>query len=220
MLKVLIADDHPLFREALQGAVAAVRGDALVVEAASLGGVLELVEGDDEFDLALLDLRMPGMDGLAGLVTLRKVRPDLPIVIVSALADEDTVARCLACGAAGYIPKSLGRERIRAAVEQVLAGGVFVPDAGSLAVSTRPVPKGRVQDEPFAKIGSLTPQQMRVLELMGEGRLNKEISYLLSVSETTVKAHVSAVLHKLGVASRTQAVLALRRMKELQDVGS
>ena len=217
MLRVLIADDHPLFREALQGAVVAVRADAVVVEASSLAGVLELVKDDDDLDLALLDLRMPGMDGLAGLVTLRKVRPDLPVVIVSALADQDTVDRCMACGAAGYIPKSLGRDRIRAAVEQVLAGGIFTPDSAHLAASPRPVPKGRNDAEPFAKIGSLTPQQMRVLELMGEGRLNKEICYFLGVSETTVKAHVSAVLHKLGVASRTQAVLALRRMKELQD---
>ncbi|PWR18704.1 response regulator [Zavarzinia compransoris] len=220
MLKVLIADDHPLFRDALHGAVTAVRADALVVEAASLAGVLDLVQDDDDLDLALLDLRMPGMDGLAGLVMLRKVKPELPVAIVSALADEDTVARCLACGAAGYIPKSLGREKIRAAIETVLAGGIFTPDAAHVAAATRPVPKGRAHDEPFAKIGSLTPQQMRVLELMGEGRLNKEISHILSVSETTVKAHVSAVLHKLGVASRTQAVLALRRMKELQDAGA
>ena len=217
MLKVLIADDHPLFREALQGAVMGLRADALVVEAASLDGVIELIRDDDDFDLALLDLRMPGMDGLEGLMALRRERPELPVVIVSALADEDTVARCLACGAAGYIPKSLGRERIRAAVEQVLEGGVFVPDPGLLDAAAHPVPKGRGQDEPFTRIGTLTPQQRRVLDLMGEGRLNKEICHLLGVSETTVKAHVSAVLHKLGVASRTQAVLALRRMKELQD---
>ena len=102
MLKVLIADDHPLFRDALHGAVTAVRSDALVVEAASLAGVLDLVRDDDDLDLALLDLRMPGMDGLAGLVMLRKVKPELPVAIVSALADEDTVARCLACGLICY----------------------------------------------------------------------------------------------------------------------
>ncbi len=219
MLRVLIADDHPLFREALQGAVLAVRADALVVEAANLPGVLDLVRDEDDFDLALLDLRMPGMDGLAGLIALRKARPELPVVIVSGLADEDTVARCLSCGAAGYIPKSLGRERIRQAIELVLAGGIFTPDRAHVAAAANPVPKGRVSGEPFAKIGTLTPQQMRVLELLGEGRLNKEIGHILSVSETTVKAHVSAVLHKLGVASRTQAVLALRRMKELHDQG-
>ncbi|MCF4165556.1 response regulator transcription factor [Zavarzinia compransoris] len=216
MLKVLIADDHPLFREALQGAVAAVRADALVVEAASLDGVLDLVRDDDDFDLALLDLRMPGMDGLEGLVTLRKVRPDLPVVIVSALADPDTVSRCMACGAAGYIPKSLGRERIRAAVEDVLAGGIYVPDAAHLDGAGETALRSPAPDEPFTRIASLTPQQRRVLDLMGEGRLNKEICHILGVSETTVKAHVSAVLHKLGVASRTQAVLALRRMTDLR----
>jgi len=172
--------------------------------------VPELLAGDD-FDLLLLDLQVPGTEGLSGLLTLRECVPDIPTVVVSHHDDRDTIERCLACGASGFIPKSSSKEIIRRAVELVLAGGIFVPAQALRQVAAEAVAEaadGGGEAAPEA----LTERQRRVLQMMMEGHSNKQIAYRLGISEWTVKAHVSAVLRKLRVHNRVAAVLAARQL--------
>ena len=204
---IIIADDHPLFRDALRLAVESLN-DAYDVEmAGEFDRVHELVATLEDTELILLDLKMPGNHGFAGLIRLRSEYPDLPIVIVSATEDATTVARALETGASGFIPKSSDADTIRAAIGAVLDGDIWMPQDYSAQ---------SVDDSEFGemvrRLQSLTPQQNRVLAMLAEGLLNKQIAYELSVSEATVKAHVSAVLMKLGVDSRTQAVILLNRL--------
>jgi DNA-binding NarL/FixJ family response regulator len=150
---------------------------------------------------------MPGNNGLSGLLRLRSAHPAIPVVIVSANEEASMVRRALDMGASGYIPKSSTAEQIRAAISTVLEGGVWVPPHLDLNAA-----EDREMSELINRLQTLTPQQNRVLSMLGEGLLNKQIAYELGVSEATVKAHVSAVLLKLGVDSRTQAVIALGRL--------
>jgi DNA-binding NarL/FixJ family response regulator len=163
----------------------------------------KLLDDEDEVDLILLDLAMPGVRGFSGLIYLRAQYPSVPVVVVSANDDPAVIRRCLDFGASGFIPKTLGIEQMREAVMRVLGGGVWTPPdvdlAGDADAQTASL---------MARLASLTPQQVRVLMMLSEGLLNKQIAYELSVSEATVKAHVSAILQKLGVESRTQAVIA------------
>ena len=204
----LIADDHPLFRGALRQALSACPGEGhAVMEAGDFASVKEAVGGNPEIDLVLLDLAMPGASGLSGLISLRGLHPSLPVVVVSAHDDGETVRRALELGASGFISKSASMEEIGAAVRTVLDGGIHMPpgiELGSEADS-------EVSDL-IRRLQSLTPQQARVLTMLGEGMLNKQIAYELGVSEATIKAHVSAVLQKLGVDSRTQAVIQLAKI--------
>ncbi|WP_137390920.1 response regulator transcription factor [Rhodoligotrophos defluvii] len=205
----IIADDHPLFRDALRHALTAAYDGVQVKEAGSLDEVTALLEADDAVDLLLLDLKMPGVQGLAGLAYLRAQFPDVPTVVVSATEDLPVIRRAVALGASGFIPKSTPVSAIREAVREVLAGGVWLPPDIDAA--------GAADDETDAvarRLATLTPQQVRVLMMLREGLLNKQIAYALGVSEATVKAHVSAVLQKLGVESRTQAVIAVGRIDE------
>lgn len=205
--KIIIADDHPLFRDALRRAVEGLLPDASVSEANGLDHLQDVIAADREVDLVLLDLTMPGVQGFSGLLYLRAQYPDVPIVIVSANEDPAVIRRAVEFGASGFIPKSLDLESIGNAVRTVLAGDIWAPpdidldsgdDVGTAELAQR--------------FGRLTPQQMRVLMMLSEGRLNKQIAYSLTVSEATVKAHVSAILQKLGVDSRTQAVIAASRI--------
>ncbi|MEM7565672.1 MAG: response regulator transcription factor [Pseudomonadota bacterium] len=195
---ILVVDDHPLFRDALRQAIGP-RLEATIVEAEDIGPAHEALDGG-ETDLVLLDLNLPGVQGLSGLSALRGRYPDVPIVIVSASEEPALVRRCLKLGAAGYIPKSLGAGDIAGAIEAVLGGDVWTPPGIPLDVDDG-------TDEIAARLATLTPQQARVLVMLGEGLLNKQIAYQLTVSEATVKAHVSAILQKLNVDSRTQAVI-------------
>ncbi len=205
---LLIADDHPLFRGALREAVNGLFDRAEIAEAGTFEEVTELLERGGDIDLILLDLRMPGVRGFSGLMYLRAQYPSLPIVVVSANDDPAVIRRCMEFGASGFIPKTLGVEALRQAVAQVLRGEVWTPpdvdlqrdgDAESAAV--------------IARLATLTPQQVRVLMMLSGGLLNKQIAYELGVSEATVKAHVSAILQKLGVESRTQAVIAAGKIE-------
>jgi DNA-binding NarL/FixJ family response regulator len=205
---LLIADDHPLFRGALREAVNGLFDRAEIAEAGTFEEVTELLERGGDIDLILLDLRMPGVRGFSGLMYLRAQYPSLPIVVVSANDDPAVIRRCMEFGASGFIPKTLGVEALRQAVAQVLRGEVWTPpdvdlqrdnDTESAAV--------------IARLATLTPQQVRVLMMLSGGLLNKQIAYELSVSEATVKAHVSAILQKLGVESRTQAVIAAGKIE-------
>ncbi len=208
MAKVLIGDDHPLFREALRVALgdACDGEDNTILEAQDIGGIKSLAADNEDLDLILLDLKMPGVSGFSGLVELKQSHPDIPIVVVSATEERNTIREAIAFGAAGFIPKSLPRHEIAAAIQNVLDGELFVPA------------QARMEDEPTdeekerlaiaKRMSTLTPQQMRVLSLIAEGKPNKIIAFELDVAETTVKAHITAILRKLKVHSRTQAVLA------------
>ncbi|MEO0618088.1 MAG: response regulator transcription factor [Pseudomonadota bacterium] len=203
---IVIVDDHPIFRGALSQAL---RGGAQpdaetfgIVEAGSLDDLQSVLQRESEIALILLDLTMPGVRGLSGLMLLRAQHAEIPVMVVSAREDPQTVRRCIEIGASGYVPKSLPVDDIRLAVRSVLNGDVWVPEDYDLSADG-------ADDDVLSRIGKLTPQQMRVLMMLGEGLLNKQIAFQLGVSEATVKAHVSAILQKLDVESRTQAVIAI-----------
>ena len=213
--RLLIADDHPLFRGALREAVVGLVDRADIAEAGTFEEMSKLLDESGEVDLILLDLSMPGVRGFSGLMFLRAQYPSVPVLVVSANDDPSVIRRCMDFGASGFMPKTLGIEQMRDAIKRVLGGGVWTPpdvdltggaDAESAAL--------------MARLSSLTPQQVRVLMMLSEGMLNKQIAYELSVSEATVKAHVSAILQKLGVDSRTQAVIAAAKIETGQWPGA
>jgi len=213
--QILIADDHPLVRGALKQALSTELDNVTVYEAGSLYEAIEQIEAHKgEIDLVLLDLHMPGMNGFTGLFTLRASYPDLPVSIVSASQEMPVVRRSIEYGASAFVPKSAPVDQIGLAVKTVLDGGMWMPDWAREAMENGPA-----DDEATGlaeKIGQLTPQQLRVLNMLTEGKLNKQIAYELSVTEATVKAHVSAILRKLSVHSRTQAVIIAREL-QLQE---
>ncbi|MBA8819898.1 DNA-binding response regulator [Ochrobactrum sp. P6BS-III] len=203
----IIADDHPLFRGALRQVLSGQSENVEIVEVGDFDAVRKLVAERDDIDLLLLDLTMPGGAGLSGLVALKALQPALPVVIVSATDDAATIHHAVELGASGFISKSASMETIGEAVRTVLAGDIWTPEGIDLDHPKDPEIEGLI-----ARLRTLTPQQTRVLTMLAEGLLNKQIAYELSVSEATVKAHVSAVLQKLGVDSRTQAVILLSRI--------
>ena len=208
MIHIIIADDDPLFREAIRNAAQQRFPDALITETASLDETLAYIEQHSDVDLVLLDLNMPGMDGLNGIVNLRSTYPDVPVVILSAEEDKNIVLQSMTYGAVGFITKSMPREKIIAAIEQILDGQAFLPpDIIRRAASNS---HSRRQDNtgiPTEIISSLTRRQLLVFERMAKGESNKQIGYELNIAETTVKAHVSAILRKLKVQNRMKAVL-------------
>lgn len=206
-LKILIADDHPLFRGALRQALNGVAGELQVIEAGDFNEAKSIAVETEELDLILLDLRMPGASGLSGLVSLHGIGPNIPIIVVTASDDGETIRRSLELGASGFISKSASLDEIRDGVEKVLAGELCIPEQIELGSEGDPEISDLIK-----KLKALTPQQTRVLSMLAEGLLNKQIAYELSVSEATIKAHVSAVLQKLGVDSRTQAVIQLSKI--------
>ena len=202
MTTILVADDHPLFREALRGAVVRVIPDATLHEADSADALYAIADAHPDADLLLLDLNMPGTHGFSALVHLRGLHPELPIVMVSAREEAGVIRRALDHGAMGFIPKSSNAEVLGTALRQVLDGDRWIPD---VAVSAPSTPAD--EHDIAARVRELTPQQFRVLQMLGSGKLNKQIGYELGVSEATIKAHMSAILRKLGASNRTQAVL-------------
>ncbi|MCC6779803.1 MAG: response regulator transcription factor [Hyphomicrobiales bacterium] len=209
--RLVIADDHPLFRGALREAVSGLLVGAEIAEAASFDEMAALLERVGEIDLILLDLAMPGVRGFSGLMFLRAQYPSVPIVVVSGNDDPTVIRRCMDFGASGFIPKTLGTEAMRQAILCVLEGGVWTPPDIDMGAGADAESAGLL-----ARLASLTPQQVRVLMMLSEGLLNKQIAYELGVSEATVKAHVSAILQKLGVDSRTQAVIAAAKIEQGQ----
>lgn len=205
--ELLIADDHPLFREALRGVVSRALPDVKIYEADQLSALYLLVDIHPDADLLLLDLDMPGTSGFNALIYLRDHHPQLPIVIVSAHEDPQLMRRAIDHGALGFIPKSSDINTLGHALEQVLAGNLWLPDA---ACHTNDIPHSVI--DMTDKVKELTPQQFRILKMVSEGQLNKQIAYQLDVSEATVKAHMTAIMRKLGVATRTQAVLATSKL--------
>lgn len=214
--RLIIADDHPLFRGALRAAVSGLLPQAEIAEAGSLDEAARHLDAGADIDLVLLDLSMPGVRGFSGLMYLRAQYPAVPIVVVSGNDDPTVIARCMEFGASGFIPKTVGLDVMREAVDRVLAGEVWTPPN----IVPRRGEGDRETEDLLARIGSLTPQQMRVLMMLGEGLLNKQIAHELAVSEATVKAHVSAILQKLRVDSRTQAVIALSKIEGMPSVAA
>lgn len=212
---IIIVDDHPLFRDALRQALSDKFSDLVISETGSLDGLSSMLEGKTETDLVLLDLAMPGVKGFSGLMYLRAQYPEIPVVVVSANEEPSAIRRCIEFGASGFIPKSLPVETIREAVRTVLEGDVWTPPDLDLGEAG----DGETADL-VARLATLTPQQVRVLMMLSEGLLNKQIAYKLSVSEATIKAHVSAILQKLGVDSRTQAVIAVNKIEGPEWQGS
>jgi len=204
---IVIADDHPLFRGALRQAVGSLMPDARVVEASGLDELNGALAREKEVDLVLLDLTMPGVQGFSGLMYLRAQHPEVPVVVVSASEDATVIRRAVEFGASGFIPKSLDAQHIGAAITAVLAGDTWTPPDVDLSGA-----EDKETTELVRRLATLTPQQVRVLMMLSEGLLNKQIAFELTVSEATVKAHVSAILQKLGVDSRTQAVILLSKI--------
>lgn len=205
----VIVDDHPLFRGALKLALSTASGNVEIIEIGDLEGAKRFIQTSTDIDLVLLDLSLNGIGGMAGLIALRALQPLVPIAIVSATDDPATIRAALALGASGFISKSSGPDLIKEAVRTILGGGVWSPLVGGEEAELDPDMIDLIRC-----IRRLTPQQARVLDLMADGMLNKQIAHDLNVSEATIKAHVSAVLYKLGVESRTQAVIRLARFKE------
>lgn len=210
-MKFLIVEDHALVREGLGRVLRQLDVSVGVVEAASADQALAVLESDDEFDLVLLDLALPGMDGFACLEVLRKKYPSIAVAILSAFDDPPTVNRVLANGASGFIPKAYSGEELVKAIKAVLAGHIFRPDgtvATQLGDETPVLPSaGGVTPEECG----LTERQGQVLGLMAKGKSNRDIALQLGLSEGTVKIHVTGVFKALGVSSRTQALVMAAR---------
>ncbi|MDD2058289.1 response regulator transcription factor [Pseudomonas sp. GD03860] len=209
MYKILIADDHPLFREAIHNVISDGFPGSEVMETADLDSALALTGEHDDLDLILLDLNMPGMHGLGGLINLRNEAPTIPVVIVSAEQDKQIVLQAITYGAVGFITKSSPRSQMTEAIERILNGNVYLPPD---IIRTQKAGTRRNHNEHpgFAPelLQALTRKQLLVLERMTKGESNKQIAYNLDIAETTVKAHVSAILRKLNVHNRVQAILS------------
>jgi DNA-binding NarL/FixJ family response regulator len=203
MTDILIADDHPLFRDALQRAVLTAVPRAHVHSADSVHALLGLIEQFPDAELLLLDLHMPGARGYSALAHIRGQHPGLPTIVVSGHEEAQVARRALAHGALAYVPKSSSGEEIVAAVRAVLDGDTWLPSR--LLGAAGELESGEAAAA--AQLASLTPQQFRVMTMIAEGLLNKQIAWELGVSEATVKAHMTAIMRKLGVNNRTQVAL-------------
>ena len=209
-MRVVVADDHPLMVAALSEAVRGAIPEAKIVEAHDFDSLSAALRADPDVALVLLDLSMPGVKGYSGLLYLRSEFAAAPVIVVSANQDRAVIRHCMEFGAAGYITKSIDARTMREAVRKVIDGGRWSPPD---------VPLGEGGTNPLVqRLSSLTPQQVRVLMLLSQGLLNKQIAYELGVSEATVKAHVSAILQKLKVESRTQAVILAAKIERAQEL--
>ena len=214
----LIVDDHPLFIEALQRAIKTAIPHATTVEASSIQSAKSELQGRTRFDLVLLDLSMPGTRGFDGLLELRGLYPKMPIVVVSALEDPRIIQEVMSFGAAGFIPKSVGRDELAQALKLAMEGSVTLPKGYT---PPEPAKQGASKNELAQRLQTLTPKQLSVLKMLRQGLLNKQIAHELKIEETTVKAHVSEILRKLNVASRTQAVIEAQKIdfETILDLG-
>lgn len=209
-MKFLIADDHPLFRDALKRAVSSLFPSASLAEADTTAALQTLLEQISDPDLLLLDLHMPGASGFSGLVHVRARHPSLPVIVVSGNEEPGVMRRAIAHGASGYIPKSSSLDEMAQAIQQVLDGEVWLPKSARGAQATH---LAADEADIARRLRELTPQQFRVLMMLADGLLNKQIAYELGVSEATIKAHMTAILKKLGASNRTQAVVAAARLQ-------
>ncbi len=207
MTHFLLVDDHPMVRAALEVALKRAHPGAQVLQAAALDEADKALESHNDIDMVLLDLNIPGANGISGLNVLRTRYPRVPVIVVSGFDDHRYQAEARAAGAAGFVSKAADNDQMLAAIAAVLAGDSHWPDGQAGTAESDD------DSSLIAKIATLTPQQMRVLELLGQGMLNKQIAHELDIVESTVKAHVSAILRKLNVYSRTQAVLLAQKLR-------
>jgi DNA-binding NarL/FixJ family response regulator len=208
---IIIADDHPLFREALSQAINASIDNVLIKEAQDIASLQLAVEQHPNTSLILMDLHMPGAHGFSGLIHLSAHFPEIPVIVVSAHESNEIIHRAIDHGASGYLPKSSSLHQITSAVKEVLAGAVWLPDTFD-----KDAAGSSNQEMNIAKVMStLTPQQFRVATMLAQGLLNKQIAYELNITEATIKAHITEIFRKLGVQSRTQAVLAIGQLDVL-----
>lgn len=208
-LNIIIADDHPLFRNALRQALSSTFNNTQWYEADSAEALQKLMDkAPAVYDLILLDLQMPGSHGYSTLIHMRSHYPDIPVVIISAHEDINTVSRAIHYGSSGFIPKSSSMETLAEALNAVLYGDIWLPKGTQIV----PV-SDDATDQMAGKLSDLTPQQYKVLQMFAEGLLNKQIAYDFGVSEATIKAHATAIFRKLGVRNRTQAVIALKQLE-------
>lgn len=215
---VLIADDHPLFRDALKLAVLQAVPGAHIIEADSVHSLFVALDTHPDPELLLLDLNMPGAQGFNALVQARAHFPTVPIVVISAREDRRIMHRSLGHGAAAFVPKSASIDLIIAALRAVLSGDTWLPPSAAMDAAAMHAALDQHEADATARLAALTPQQFRVLSMLSAGLLNKQIAGELGVSEATIKAHVSAVMQKLGVSNRTQAVLLAQRLSLDQNV--
>ncbi len=208
-MRILIADDHSLFREGLRHVLSGLEGSLDIREAGSLPEALTALEENEDYDLVIVDLAMPGMAGPASLADVRRQTPGAPVVVISASEESQDIRAALEAGAAGYIPKSVRGNVMLQALQLVMSGSVYIRPSGSDMEPRTQMIRG---DDAFsARIRALlTDRQMDVLRLLAEGKPNKEIARLLSLAEGTVRVHVNAVLKALSARNRTEAALAAR----------
>jgi DNA-binding NarL/FixJ family response regulator len=207
VVKFLIADDHPLFREALISALRPLFENVDIIQSDSLESTLKALQQNSDFDLILLDLNMPGSDSFYGLIRVSQDYPDVPVAVVSASDSVEVVSKVMNLGAKGFIPKATPSRTIADALKQILDGNNWLPKGMQTSIEN---------DSPLIDIatlvGELTPKQFQVLQLLQNGLLNKQIAFDLNITEATVKAHISAIFRKLNVKTRTQAVLLLKNL--------
>jgi DNA-binding NarL/FixJ family response regulator len=212
LLRILVCDDHAIFRAGLRAVLAELADEAELLEASNVAEALALARAQPDLALALLDLHLPGTDGRSGLRQLRVAHPTLPVVIVSAVDDPDEMRQVLDDGAAGFIPKASSSQQLLAALRLVLSGGAYVPREALAAVRTEPSPAETRRARRRERAGSLTERQLEVLSLMARGLTNREICGVLDIREGTVKTHVAAIFEALEVTNRTEAAVAAREL--------
>ncbi len=211
MGRVLIADEQPLFRHALRGVLeqfSAENWHFACQEASSFAALMRLADDDDDLDAVLLDLSLLRHQGYAELVALRSKLPSVPVIVFSAGDNAEKVRMCVTCGVMGFVCKSSSREEVIAALRTVFDGGISLP-RGDLSPAPDALRRRTAGED--QECGSLSDRQAAVLHLVTDGKSNKQIAWELSISETTVKAHMTAILRKLGVNSRAQAIVLLQR---------
>jgi DNA-binding NarL/FixJ family response regulator len=209
VISLVIADDHPLFRTALCGALQEELGAVAIREAQDLESTLECLKGQNDVDLLLLDLNMPGAGELYGLIRIRTDFPEVPIAVISGSEAPEIVAKVIEAGALGFIPKTSDLKVFAAAIQAILDGDMWLPEGMEQAIADMPKPDLELQQ----RVAELTPQQYKVLCYLHEGLLNKQIAYELNISEATVKAHITAIFRKLNINNRTQAVLVASELR-------
>jgi DNA-binding NarL/FixJ family response regulator len=208
--RFLIVEDHPLFREALESAVCVANPEAEILQATSIDEALDVLASTHAIDLILLDLSMPGTTGLSGVIRIRKAFPKNPVVIVSCFEDKEIIRSVLSLGVSGYIPKSTSKRELADSIREVLRGSIYLPKRFLDVARTRRPKADNL--ELLKRLHDLTPQQLRVLDMVRRGLQNKQIAYELKICETTVKVHVSEILRKLNVASRTNAIIEISKI--------
>ncbi|MCY7295899.1 response regulator transcription factor [Alteromonas sp. a30] len=208
MINLLIADDHPLYRDALRGALNAHMDEVTIYEASDMNQALDLLGQDLDIDLLLLDLHMPGSQDLFGLIHIRKIFPDLPVAVVSGTENRNIINKIIDVGALGFVPKTTDAATIAKAIGTMVEGDIWLPEKFTSEGEEDPEFVDLVD-----KVSTLTPAQYKVLCMLRDGLLNKQIGYSLGIAEKTVKTHITSIFKKLGISNRTQAVIIATQLQ-------